>query len=349
MSRPRRKAPAARPVARLTTPAQLVAALPIQLGFTPTESLVVVCGHEPRGRVGLSMRIDLPEERCEPLLVDEVVRRVRHDRATRVSFLVYTEAGGDLPREELVQDLRLQLEDLVVNEALLVRGGRFWSYVCSRTSCCPPEGRPLDEGDASAPVQLLAAENVLAGRVVLPDRAALAASLAGPRPLLAELAGQRCEKELVALSEDLLVLGPAIVHSLALRDWRGAVEAARVPPSVVAPEQAARLAASLTSKQVRDEVATWVLEDEEPLIALLGDLCRATPAPYDAPVATLYGWTTYATGAGAAVVIALERALVSDPDCSMAQLLLELLQGQVAPAQVRQMLAQEARRTRRAS
>lgn len=336
-------------MARMTTGAQLVAALPLQLGFTPSESLVIVCCHEPRGRVGLTLRIDLPVEALEVDLVDSLVGRVRHEQATRVALAVYTEQGGTMPRQHLVDDLRLQLGDLVLTEALLVRSGRFWSYVCSDPRCCPTEGRSIEEAAGSSPVQLLAMQNVLAGRSVLPDRAAVAASLAGPTFLVAEVARQCCQQAGAAFDNEMLTLGAPVGQALGLQRWRAAVDRFGSPPAMLDEQDAARLAMTLHSKAVRDDVATWVADDEQPLLALVGELCRRTPAPYDAPVATLLGWLSYAVGGGAVVVIALERALTTDPDYELARLLLDLSSAQVRPAAVRAMLAQEARRTQWAS
>ena len=333
--------PSSRAVVRMTTAAQVVAAIPHQLGFTPTESLVVLCCHEPRGQIGLSMRVDLPDEQVEPVLVDSMVDRVRHERATRVVLALYTEQDGPLPRQNLIDDLRLQLEDLVITEALLVRGGRFWSYVCSEPECCPAVGRSVAEAVGSAPVLLLAAENVLAGRSVLPTRAALAASVAGPVLLAAQAARQRCERALDTAESELSGTGSL---RPAVDDWRAAVDRWRDPPTDLGDREAARLAMALHSKAVRDEVATWVADDRETLLALVAELCRRTPAPYDAPVATLLGWLTYACGGGALVVIALERALATDPDYAMARMLLDLSNAQVPSAVVRRLLAQEARR-----
>lgn len=326
----------------MTTAAQVVAAVPHQLGFTPTESLVVLCCHEPRGQVGLSMRVDLPDEQLEPVLVDSMVDRVRHERATRVVLAVYTEQDGHLPRQNLVDDLRLQLEDLVITEALLIKGGRFWSYVCSEPECCPAQGRSVAEAVGSAPVQLLASENALAGRSVLPTRAALAASVAGPVLLAAQAARQRCERAFDAAQTESIAGSP----QRAVDDWRAAVDRWRDQPAELDDREAARLAMALHTKAVRDQVATWVADDREVLPALVAEVCRRTPPPYDAPVATLLGWLTYACGGGALVVIALERALATDPDYAMARMLLDLSNAQVPPAVVRHLLADEARRLR---
>jgi hypothetical protein len=50
---------------RLSSPGELIAALPVLIGFHPEDSLVLVgmAGPELRGRVGLTVRVDLPSGR----------------------------------------------------------------------------------------------------------------------------------------------------------------------------------------------------------------------------------------------------------------------------------------------
>ncbi|HTL22935.1 MAG TPA: DUF4192 domain-containing protein, partial [Mycobacteriales bacterium] len=175
--------PTSQPV-RLTTPAQMVASLPLWLGYVPTRSLVVSCLHEPRGRVGLTLRFDLPPAALEQDLVEEAVARVAHQQPTRVLVAVYTDEADGLRQraraalvEQLCDELQDALPGLVVSEAVLVRGARFWSYLCDSSRCCPAEGTPVSAASADGPVQLLEAEQVLRGQVVLPDREALARSL----------------------------------------------------------------------------------------------------------------------------------------------------------------------------
>src|SRR4051794_32511490 len=118
-----------KPIARLTTPSQMVAALPLYLGYVPTESIVVICCHEPRGRLGLTMRHDLPPAEHEGVVAEDIERRVRQQKASRVVIAVYTAAAELYAREAMVEDLCTRFGDLVVTEALLVREDRFWSYV----------------------------------------------------------------------------------------------------------------------------------------------------------------------------------------------------------------------------
>ena len=333
------------PVARLTTPAELVASLPWSVGFVPTESLVVLCCHEPRGRTGLCLRFDLPCPADTAALVQEVEQRVRAEKATRVVLAVYTEqhcgeqrGQGGRPRQELVTLLSQALDDLVLTEAVLVQRGRFWSYLCERSSCCPPEGTPVDAGRSSTAVRLLEAESVLDGQVVLPDRAAVAATIAAPPFLLAEVARQRCEGCEDLLMDSLRLLGPVPTRELSVAAWREAIVRFRTEPARLGEVEAAALAVSLTDVLTRDAVAAAWPDDEDAVTSLLVELCRRTPAPYDAPVCALLAWVTYAGGGGALVGIALERALATDPTYSLALLVAEALHRQVPPQLLRDVM-----------
>ena len=325
-----------KPVARLTSSAEMVASLPLSLGYTPEESLVVVCCHEPRGRVGLTMRIDLPDPEFEDELVEEVELRVRDQDATRVLVVVFTDEsrGADLPRRDLAEALREVFDDLVVTDVLLVSLGRYWSYLCRSQACCPEDGRAVDAIRETAAISLIAAEQVLSGRVVLPDRAALAASLQGPQLFAASLAEQRCEQASTLIEDAVSRNGLTAMAEGALARWKAALTPAadgQMPGDL----EAAWLAVSLFDIDVRDALAAESERRAPALPALLGDLCRRTPDAFAAPVCGLFAWVQYCRGAGTEVTVAIERALRCDPDYSLARLLLAALQGQLPPEVLR--------------
>ena len=320
--------------ARLTSPAQLVSSLPVYLGFTPTDSLVVVCQHEPRGKVGLTLRFDLPRADDEILLAQDAVRRVLHERATRVVVAVYTDepdGGGEHPRAGLVDELLDGLEpQLRITDAVLVRDSRFWSYLCDARCSCPPEGTPVEAARDDAQVRVIEAARVLSGRAVLPDRAAVERSLAGPVFLAAAQARTRLERA----QEELAAVWRTDRHQgreQLLDEWGAAVAAL---PSLPGDVEAARLVAALDDRLLRDHVAC--LDEPEVLLPLVADLCRRTPAPYDAPVATLFAWLAYCEGGGAEVTIALDRAQRTDPGYALAGLLRQHLDSQMPPEGLRQ-------------
>jgi hypothetical protein len=337
-----------RPVARISTPAELAATVPLLCGFVPDESLVVVCLRRPRRRVGLTMRIDLPPPDLADAtehLVTQMVERARFDGAASVAFVVYTEVDapgvpGRLPRSDLADRVvdAMSAVGIDVTERLLVRDGRWWSYGCSGT-CCPPEGTPLS-AQPSGSVALLAAAQVLDGRAVLPSRSDLVASLDPPteprtrRELSAGLASAVAARRRRVGSEGRVAVGRD-----ALLLWRRNVERILDDPAGPAPETAAVLAVSLDDVLVRDEVLTWAQTEAEPLLALLLRLVRLTPAPHDVAPCTLLGWVAHATGDGALANVALDRALASDPDYGAATLCRDALDAQVPPAAVLSLLA----------
>lgn len=329
--------PTPQPVtARLTTPAQMVASLPLWLGYVPTRSLVVACLHEPRGRVGLTLRFDLTPEDLEQDLVEEVVARVAHQQPTRVLVAVYTEEPDgrrQRARAALVDQLCDELQDalpgLAVSEAVLVRGGRFWSYLCDDARCCPADGTPVSAGSQDAPVQLLEAEQVLRGQVVLPDRETLARSLAGP-DLLAACHALSCGSAVQRL--------PGTAGKEAWRErlaarWADLAREVREGAERIDTEELADLVVSLRDVLLRDALLAQHTADE--LGPLLRVLVRFAPPPYDAPVCTALAWLLYCDGGGAEVTVLLERALRTDPAYSLATLLAEVVLSQVPPSTVR--------------
>lgn len=310
-------------VARLTTPAQMAASVPLWLGFVPTESLVVMCCHEPRGRIGLTMRIDLPPVDQERAFVEQVLARIRHEKATRVVLAIYTDEPdrATRARSAMAAALRRNLADLVVTELLLVRDGRFWSFLCDDPRCCPLEGTPVDAAAQESPLLLLQAEQALEGKTLLPDRTALEQSLQGPQGPAALAALARCQREL----HD--------PHPAPRELWRQIAERFDQPPAVLSELEAAQLAVSLIDRNLRDELG--MTPDPNNLLPLAEELCRRTPKPYDAAVCTLFAWLAYQAGGGAVVSIALERALATDPAYRLAQLLQEAVLAQVAPRRLR--------------
>ena len=345
-NRPRPTPAADLPVVRMSSPAQIVAGLSVGLGYTPTESLVVVCCHEPRGRMGLTMRIDLPPHGNEAETLAYVTEVVRGQAATRVVLVVYTdEPDGELrPRAAFVEELLEEFSDLVVTEALLVRQGRFYSYACDRQECCPREGRPVDEAAESAAVQVYALEHARLGDTQLGTREDLEATIAPPVFLAAEEALQRLDAAGDAYADAILADGVAAARRGALATWREAVAAGADPRWELPPDTAAALAMSLHDTLLRDGVAALWEEDGRDLRRLLVGVARRTPPPYDAPVCTVLAWVTYCEGGGSLTSIALERALASDPDYSMALLLRHALVNALPP----ELLRDVTRRTREA-
>ena len=338
---------------RLGTPGQVAAVIPLLTGFTPQDSAVVISLKEPRGRVGLTMRFDLPwagwasdgsDEQEDRWAGREYVTRLVHDRATRAVIVVHTDepdVGAELPRAGLVAAFteRLEQEGIRLMEALLVRDGRWFSYRC-QDDCCPRTGTSLAESEQSPPIGRIAAERVWSGRRVLASREELVASL-DPTGTVRDTARalERAEEEFF---EELCELGRPIAHRRTVALVRSALGSG-VPLDARAQ---ARVVVGMQDIHARDEVATLGLDHPEELLVLLQGLCRGSLPDWDPPVCAALAWIAYLCGDGALANVALERVLVSDPDYSLALLLENCLLGQVPPSELRVVLVQTAAQLR---
>jgi Domain of unknown function (DUF4192) len=322
---------------------ELVASVPVLVGHHPQESLVFLCLRPPRNRVALTMRIDLPDDADERTVVDHLVEHAAHAGARAVLLLVYTTEQTAEPRRALVDlaSVRLRARGLELRDAVLVQGGRFRSYLCRQPECCPPDGRPWTEASAE-----LTAAAALAGTAVLPDRAALVRSVA-PVGFLhraaLEQAYDRVAEELAEQVADGRAWTDVRAETLRRFDECLSRYAERTG---LDDAEAARLVLGLADIPTRDQILARAGDrDTDALLALLMDLTRRALFPHDAPVAATLAWVAYARGNGALANVAVDRALTSDPDYSLANLLLEGLQRGVHPRQLRRV----ARRTPRRS
>ncbi len=332
-------------VVRLRGPADILGVLPYRLGFHPTESLVVVCLEGQRRRDRLVLRLDLPTATEEEVVAAEVAERVAHVGGSAAVLVVYTGARsrprrGRLARSGLVGALRQALADrgIDLQEALLVTGDRWWSYLCHDPVCCPPAGTPLPAEPTEATVRY-AVEAVAQGEVVLADRDALRRSIEPSDHAVAravrEQAAVEAEQVLMAAGQD--DAGPdgpravtaALLQALRLRWERG--------DRRLLPEDAALVVLGLHDKTCRDAAMTAVLDDDAAsLLDLLGALVRQADDLDAAPVCTVLGWVAYAAGNGALAAVAAERAVRCEPGYAMAELLLESMDRMVPPDYLRQ-------------
>lgn len=86
---------------------------------------------------------------------------------------------------------------------------------------------------------------------------------------------------------------------------------------------------------VRDELLRRLACGDSALELLIRDVARLAQPPDDAPVATLLAALAYLRGDGVVVAAALDRALVSDPDYSLAHLMDDSLHLQLEPRDLR--------------
>ncbi|OLE23888.1 MAG: hypothetical protein AUG49_14765 [Catenulispora sp. 13_1_20CM_3_70_7] len=168
----------------------MVASIPLLFGFHPDNSLVVlgIGGPAAGGRfIRHGVRIDLDQVRGqERTAALELATRLR-DHDAEVAILVAFGPRGATGAQarpdhcrKLMAAFRAQIEAapaeerVTVVDALYTCNGRWWSYMCRNTRCCPATGTVVP---AEAPPGLTTALTTR-GHAVYPSREALDATLA---------------------------------------------------------------------------------------------------------------------------------------------------------------------------
>jgi hypothetical protein len=348
------------PRIRISDPGELIETVPYLLGFHPRESLVLIGfagGAESAGpqQIQVTVRLDLPDplaagldaEALQPL--GDVL--LRADSEAMAAVLVTESVRGD-PRAcaELTacRDLlavTMAAAGIEVLDVLVATRLRWWSMCCEQPGCCPDEGHERVLGCSAA-----VAEATFAGLVALPDRQAMAATLAGRsaeqraalQPLLAEAElaaaelaaeAERAERaEEAERAEDHAAPGLAAARRRA--QVAALLAAAAKPPSELTADQLAGHAVALTDRAVRD--ALWLAVDDGCPGAgrLMAELHTRLPAPYDAAPLFLFGWSQWRAGNATLAMMAAERVLQSRPGYSAAALLVTAAQRGLDPRTV---------------
>jgi hypothetical protein len=306
------------------TPADFLAAVPYLIGFHPADSVVVVgiAGQ----KVLFAARSDLPPPADEPsrAAAVQLAEMVARQAVDEVTVIGYGAAPRVTPTVLRLGDA-LRRRDVRVLDLLRVTGGRYWSYLCDESGCCPEDGTPY-----SPEHSVIAAQATYAGAVVLPDRDALMAQFApvtgAPRELMVA-ATERAEKRLAGVPEAEFAryvrrTGRAFVRE-AGRRYRA--------DRVLTDDEAAWLGVLLADTSVRDYAWDRVGVEESQL-RLWTDVLRRVEPAYIPAVASLLGFTAWRQGLGAHAQAAVDRALAVDQDCRMALLLAEILKYGLPPS-----------------
>lgn len=296
----------------LTSPHDLLAAVPFMVGYHPKDSLVAMALRDDK--VVMAMRVDFPDPDLILATSETIAMHLIREQASEAIVVGY------LPTNTLETDsLAIVREviarhDIIVKECIAVRGDRFRSNLCQDIGCCPPEGNPIPLLTDSR----VTAEQVAAGN---------------PLPYLdldemkRSIAAQPADKELNKLikkiadidydSDEVTLLqrqGVNAIIELAM-EFKGAGFSGN-------KALIALVLARLLDLQVRDYAMGMSTEEScEQLWDMWRWLLRIAPRGYVAPVAVIFAIMSYERGDGALAQRALDRAFEDSAKYQMAKLL----------------------------
>ena len=144
----------------LTSPHDLLAAVPFMVGYHPKDSLVVMALKE--SKVAMAMRVDFPDSENMASVSATIAGHLTRESADEAIIVGYL-PSDDLDTDPLaVARSIITLQGIAVKECIVVSGGRFRSNLCADAQCCPPEGNPVPEIlDSRVTAEQVAAGNPL--------------------------------------------------------------------------------------------------------------------------------------------------------------------------------------------
>jgi len=296
------------------TPEDLLAVVPLVLGFHPEQSLVMLTFSADRS--SFHARVDLPAPGDEDELVDVLLSAAVGNDVDRVAFIFYTpEAARAFELAPVLVGAfaaeRIRILDLIRTD------GRRWF---------PLAGGPDHEGTAyDVSAHEFVAQGVFDGAVTHQSRLALAESLTGPADEVAQV-----ESAIPAMLGRL----PDLQQSAEAR-WVCDLLTAQVRDrtSVLAAADVARMVVALMDVDVRDVAWTHMTRANAAAhVEFWTGVVQRCPDDFLAAPATLLAFAAWLGGRGALAWCSLDRARAVDPDYRLAGLLATTLEGAVPPS-----------------
>ena len=315
----------------LTSPHDLLAAVPFLIGYHPENSLVVIAlaGES----VGMAMRVDFPLD-PDPDQIDALATHLVKDScdaALLVSYLPSNVTDAEFIIAPLSE--ALEMRGISIRESLEIKGERWRSLLCQDKDCCPPQGNAMPDISSSR----VAAEQVAAGRrLPFRDLDSLKAALSErkPDPQLNKLLKQVPDLDYEGGQLRAKQREAAVATIELLKDFE--LQGYSDNKALIA-----LVLARLEDLQVRDyAMGITTSENIEALGTMWFSLLRMAPKQYLAPVATLYSAVCYENGDGTLAQRALDRAFEADLAYPLAKLLRRVFAAGWPPESFAQMRAE---------
>ncbi|WP_028658746.1 DUF4192 domain-containing protein [Nocardioides insulae] len=306
------------------TPEDLLALVPVVLGFEPEDSIVMLA---VRARTPFHARLDLPHGDDLPDAVAALLGPARQHGVGRVVLILYTGRETTARRFRRLVRPAFRGEGIEIVDLMRVHDGRWFSL--SGHPGVPEHGVPFDV--ATHPFRV---EAVAAGEVLASSRGEIAARLR-PDPPGVEAVSAALEDLFGASARACGQVGgplagdPPDMSGTELRetlrrhaeagDRIDDLTAARILVAVSRADPGGRAWVGLTAQQASRHVRLW------------GDLLRRAPTPLDGPAAAVLAALAWVAGRGALAWCAVDRSRERCVDHPLTDLVALLLEHAVPP------------------
>ena len=305
----------------LTSPHDLLSAIPFLVGFKPEDSIILLSLKEDS--IAMAMRVDFPDF-IDADQVETLTSFLERDQA-EAAISVYYIPESHTDAEEVITSITNAIDErkIPLRESLIVHAGRWRSLICEDQQCCPPEGTAMPELDQSR----IAAEQVAQGKPIpFENVSGLVESIAS-LPMDDELVHQIESIASIDYDRDHVALqrqgAEAIIDFIADFAAEGLCRDKKLVALVLV---------RLRDLQVRDFALGSVSQETiDTYFSAWRWLIRIAPHGYIAPVATLLAAVAYERGDGALAHRALDRAELDNPEYAMTGLLRQVFSAGWAP------------------
>ncbi|OLT26361.1 hypothetical protein BJF83_21410 [Nocardiopsis sp. CNR-923] len=304
----------------VTSPNDTLAMMPYLVGTPPDPGLVVLTMKDHR--VGSALCRDLHQTSTGGERLAEAAITHAVAEGSDACYVVGYGSGAQVTAYIDAITAAARRHGLTVVDALRVCDGRYWSYQCTDSGCCPPEGTPIDPHRSTLPAEL-----VLRGLTPEPYRHPTTAPAARGLEPDASVRPEELTAATVE-AEDAFLWDRAAqtVNDHGAAAVREAIDAALTGTGARGVTHLVRLAVALRDVQVRDAVWSAITpETARTHLDLWSRVTRTAATGDRAAPASLVAVAAWQHEDLSLAQAALDVALTADPHYTMAQLVQQAL------------------------
>ena len=302
----------------VTTPRDLLAAVPFLIGYQPSDSIVLISLKDES--ITMAIRIDFPQS-IKKREASALVEKLRgSDGALLVSYI--PDSCQDAERVITPIISALEAYEIPLRESIIIVGDRWRSLMCSDVQCCPIEGSPLPDLSDSR----VAVEEIAQGKLMPFKSLSDMANSLEPEidPVIVEMMGR-----VTPIDYELDPTSAQREGANAILDFLHDFEIDRICRD---KRLVAKALVRLKDLQVRDFALGSMNAESDLYFDAWKWLLKKSPEGFIAAPATLFAVAAYERGDGAMANLALEKAESDQPSYSMIKLLRELFRSGKSPA-----------------